>query len=137
MKYITNNSFLILIILNSINIADLNAQDSLPVDLTGEWQITNETPRGNQSGDMSITQDGDIAYAKTKQGSTEITISDYEVSWSIIRETRQGEMRANYTGIIESNDKMSGTFQVPDSPMGNKSMKWSAVRISNQVGEEE
>lgn len=103
---------------------------ALDVNLSGEWQMSSTTPRGQRSSEMSILHEGATATAKTDRGKLNMLVEGNTISWSATFNTPQGSMRANFTGTIEGDSFMSGTFQVPDSPMADRKMNWSASRIS-------
>jgi len=98
------------------------------VDVTGEWELTITTPRGEMTSDIRFVQEGENLTVTTKdrQGNEitgQGTVTDNEIEWTITRSTPRGEMTVTYKGKIEG-DTMSGEAQ-----MGERGgVKWSATR---------
>ena len=98
------------------------------VNVTGEWELTVTTPRGEMTSDISFVQEGENLTVTTKdrQGNEitgQGTVTGDEIEWTIIRSTPRGEMTVTYTGKIEG-DTMSGEAQFGD----RGSFEWSATR---------
>ncbi|MEM7513661.1 MAG: hypothetical protein AAF388_22230, partial [Bacteroidota bacterium] len=106
------------------------------VNLSGEWEMNSNTPRGQRSSKMSILHEGETAEAKTDRGKVDMQIEGNVVSWVATFSTPRGSMRAIFTGTIENDSFMSGTFQIPNSPMADRKMNWSATRTSYDVPED-
>jgi hypothetical protein len=95
----------------------LRGQD---IDLTGDWEMTSETPRGEITQTIHIEQDGEkltltmtggMGRGGGQGGGGEITaegtISGNKVEWSFTRNTPRGDFTIKYTGTVEG-DTMSG-----------------------------
>lgn len=92
----------------------LSAQE---VNVTGDWEMTITTPRGERTRDVHFEQE-DEKLTVTMQGrraevTAEGTIKGNEIEWTITRSTPRGEFTMNYTGKIEG-DTMSGEVQMGD-----------------------
>lgn len=97
------------------------------VDVTGDWEMTVKSPRGERTSTLTFAQTGEnLAVKTTGMGGQEITgtgtVKGSDIEWSITRSTPQGEFTVTYKGKIEG-DKMSGTMV-----MGERTMEWTAVR---------
>ena len=98
------------------------------VNVTGEWELTITTPRGEMTSDIRFVQEGENLTVTTKdrQGNEitgQGTVTGDEIEWTITRSTPRGEMTVTYRGKIEG-DTMSGEAQ-----MGERgSFEWSATR---------
>ena len=98
------------------------------VDVTGEWEITIKTPRGDRTSPIAFAQNGESLTATTTgRDGTEIkatgTVKGNDIEWSLTRTNPQGEeVKITYKGTIDG-DKMSGTGMI-----GERSTEWSAVR---------
>ena len=106
------------------------------IDLTGDWEMTTESPRGERTQTIHIEQDGEtLTVTMTggmgrrggQGGGGEITaegmIQGNKVEWSFTRNTPRGEFTTKYTGTVEG-DTMSG--QVDRGQRGTA--PWSAKR---------
>jgi len=92
----------------------LSAQD---INVTGDWEMTVTTPRGERTQDISFKQEGE-KLTVTMQGrrgevTGEGTVRGNEIEWTITRSTPRGEFTMTYTGKIEG-DTMSGEVQMGD-----------------------
>jgi len=106
-------------------IFSLNAQE---VDVTGDWELTMETRRGEMTRDINFVQEGEnLTVTMEGRGGGEVTgegtIKGNNIEWTITRSTPRGEMTMTYTGKIEG-DTMSGEVQLGDFG----SATWKAVR---------
>jgi hypothetical protein len=107
-----------------------NAQD---IDLTGDWEMTTDSPRGERTQTIHIEQDGEKLTVTMQggmrggQGGEEIkaegTIQGNKVEWSFTRSTQRGEFTTKYTGTVEG-DTMSGEVDRG----GRGTAPWSAKR---------
>jgi len=103
------------------------------VNLTGDWDFTMTTPRGERKSDLNIVQTGEklavIMKSTNQQGEAveskgEGTVKGNDVEFSITRTTPRGEFTMTYKGKIENENTISGTVE-----MGERgSMEWKAVR---------
>ena len=111
----------------------LSGQD---IDLTGDWEMTTESPRGERTQTIHIEQDGDkltvtMAGGPGRRGgqggggeiTAEGTIKGNKVEWSFTRNTPRGDFSTKYTGTVEG-DTMSG--EVDRGQRGTA--PWSAKR---------
>jgi hypothetical protein len=113
-------SFCILLLL----VISLSAQDE---NVTGDWEMTITTPRGERTQDINFKQEGE-KLTITMQGrrgevTAEGTVKGNEIEWTITRSTPRGEFTMTFTGKIDG-DTMSGEVQ-----MGNfGSSEWKAKK---------
>jgi hypothetical protein len=103
-------SFFILLLLT----ISLSAQD---INVTGNWEMTVTTPRGERTQDVNFKQEGE-KLTVTMQGrrgevTGEGTVKGKKIEWTITRSTPRGKFTMTYTGKIEE-DKMSGEVQMGD-----------------------
>jgi len=108
----------------------LSGQD---VDVSGDWQMTSVTPRGERTQTIHIEQDGEKLTVTMQGGfrggqrggeiTAEGTIQGNKVEWSFSRSTPRGEFTVKYTGIVEG-DSMTGEV---DRGQGGTS-PWTAKR---------
>jgi len=98
------------------------------VNVTGDWELTVKTPRGEMTSDIKFVQEGEnlTVTMKDRQGNEitgQGTVKGNEIEWSITRSTPRGEMTSTYKGKVEG-DTMTGEVQ-----MGRfGSSEWRAVR---------
>ncbi len=102
----------------------LSAQE---VNVTGDWEMTTTTPRGERTRDVHFEQEGE-KLTVTMQGRRgevkgEGTLKGNEIEWTITRSTPRGEFTMIYTGKIEG-DTMSGEVQMGDFGSG----EWKATK---------
>ncbi len=103
-------SFCILLLL----VISLSAQDE---NVTGDWEMTITTPRGERTQDVNFKQEGEkltvIMQGRRGEVTAEGTVKGNEIEWTITRSTPRGEFAITYTGKIEG-DTMSGEVQMGD-----------------------
>jgi len=103
----------------------LSAQE---VNVTGDWELTITTPRGERTQNIHFEQEGEkltVTMMGPRGGEItgEGTVRGNKIEWTITRSGRRGEMTIAYTGEIKG-DTMSGEVQ-----MGNRGpFKWTAKR---------
>jgi hypothetical protein len=102
----------------------LSAQD---INVTGDWEMTVTTPRGERTQEVNFKQEGE-KLTVTMQGrggevTAEGTVKGDEIEWTITRSTPRGEFKMTYTGKIEG-DTMSGEVQMGDFGSG----EWKAKK---------
>jgi hypothetical protein len=102
----------------------LSAQE---VNVTGDWEITITSPRGERTQDIHFEQEGE-KLTVTMQGrrgevTAEGTVKGSEIEWSITRSTPRGEFTMTYTGKIEG-DTMSGEVKIG----GRGPFEWKAKK---------
>jgi len=103
------------------------AQTEKTIDISGVWIMTNETPRGKKVSELTITQEGNQAKAKSKKVEFTITIEGNKVKWTQDISTPMGKMTIDKEGIVED-DTMKGHMTMASGPMSGKKMKWTAIR---------
>lgn len=96
-------------------------------DVSGDWEITVQTQRGDMTQSMHIEQNGEsitvtMEGRRGREFTGQGTIKDNAVEWTITRTSQRGEFTMTYTGIIDGNS-MSGEASVM-----NRTIEWSAVR---------
>lgn len=105
-------------------IIPINADE---VDVTGDWELIVEAPRGEMTQQVKFVQDGDKLSVTMKGPRGEVegegSIKDSEIEWSVSRDTPRGTITMTYKGKV-SGDEMSGEVQ------GGRggSFKWKATR---------
>lgn len=108
----------------------LGGQD---IDVTGDWEMTSQTPRGERTQTIHIEQDGEKLTVTMQGGfrggqeggeiTAEGTIQGNKVEWSFTRSTPRGEFTIKYTGTVDG-DTMAGEV---DRGQGGTS-PWTAKR---------
>lgn len=102
------------------------------VDLSGKWNIVRQTPRGEQSSEMTIVQKGETLAVTMMMRENEVvgtgTIKDGKLEWSITMDTRRGEFTLKYSGEVVDLDNLAGTMQLP-SRRSDSAPTWKAGRI--------
>lgn len=109
-------------------------------DITGDWELTSETPRGTMTRPMHFVQKGEALEVTTtrpgrpnEQGepgpAQEIkgagTVKGNDIEWTFTMKGRDGEERTvAYKGTIDG-DTMKGTFSM--GQMGDT--EWTAKRV--------
>lgn len=99
-------------------------------NLTGTWEMTTQTPRGEMKSEIEIKQEGTKITVTMKTQRGEITgegkVEGNKVQWTITRETPRGEFTTTYRGEIKDKDHMAG-----EAEMGQfGTIQWSATRKS-------
>ena len=103
----------------------LSAQE---VNVTGDWELTTETPRGEITRAVHFEQEGEnlIVTMEGREGEEvtgEGTVKGNEIEWTVTRSTPRGEFTMTYTGTVEG-DTMSGEVQMGD----RGSIEWTAKK---------
>lgn len=90
------------------------------INVTGDWEMTSETPRGERTQAIHIEQDGEKLIVTMQggmrggQGGGEITaegtIQGNKVEWSFSRSTPRGDFSIKYTGTVDG-DTMTGEVE--------------------------
>ncbi|MGB2907431.1 MAG: hypothetical protein WBB73_10020 [Candidatus Aminicenantaceae bacterium] len=92
---------------------------ALAVDVSGTWEMTMETPRGEERvSEMKIEQEGDKITVTMEgfQGNEMTgkgTVTDNEVEWTVNMETQRGEFTITYSGTVDG-DTMTGQAEMGD-----------------------
>jgi hypothetical protein len=99
-------------------------------NLSGTWEMTTQTPRGEMKSDLEIKQEGTKLTVTMKTQRGDITgegkIEGNKVEWTITRQTQRGEFTTTYKGEIKDKDHMAG-----EAEMGQfGTIQWTAVRKS-------
>lgn len=97
------------------------------VDVSGTWEMTTVSQRGENTVDITIVQDGDkITVTMPGRQGDEMTgegiVDGNKIQWSVTRETQRGEFTLTYEGTVDG-DTMSGTFSMMD-----REMEWTAKK---------
>ena len=102
---------------------------AMAVDVSGTWEITVQTPRGDErTSEMTIAQDGE-KITVTMEGfqgdelTAEGTIKDDKIEWTVNISSQRGDFSITYTGTVEG-DTMTGEAQMADFG----TMEWSAKK---------
>lgn len=114
-------------ILLIVSLSGLLAQQH---NLTGTWEMTTQTPRGEMKSELEIKQEGNkiTVTMKTQRGDItgEGTVEGNKVQWTITRQTQRGEFTTTYKGEIKDKDNMAG-----EAEMGQfGTIQWTATRKS-------
>jgi len=103
------------------------------VDLSGSWDFTMTTQRGEMKSELTIVQTGEkleVTMKSTGRSGNVMeskgtgTVKGNEVEFTITRTTQRGEMTTTYKGTIENDNTLSGKAEM--GPMG--SVDWKATR---------
>jgi len=114
-------TFFILVLLA----VSMSAQE---VNVTGGWEMTFTTPRGERTRDIHFEQEGEKLTVtwqdrRGEEITAEGTVKGNEIEWSATRSTPRGEFTVTYKGKVEG-DTMSGEFQMGD----RGPIEWTAKR---------
>lgn len=101
---------------------------AMDVDVTGDWEMTTVSPRGERTSTVHFEQDAEkiTVTMEGRQGDEitgEGTIEGNAIEWTISRSTPRGDMTMTYEGTVDG-DTMSGTVEVGDFG----SFDWTAKR---------
>jgi len=104
----------------------LSAQE---INVTGDWELTMETPRGERTSKIHFDQDGEsitvnMSSSRGGEVTAEGTIKGNEIEWTVTRSTPRGEMTMTYTGKVEGNT-MSGEVNFGDRGQA----EWKATKL--------
>lgn len=100
------------------------------VDVSGEWEMSSQTPRGDDmTRTITITQEGEkiTVTMPGRQGQEltgEGTIIGNKIEWTISRSTPRGDFTMQYRGTV-AGDTMSGEVEVGD----RGAMEWTAKKL--------
>jgi len=129
MKKLISISILLSLFLLILLIFPLNANE---VDVTGNWELTVESPRGDFIWQAKLVQNGEkltvtMEDPRGREFSGEGTVKGDEIEWSVSWESRRGEITSIYKGTISGNE-MTGEVQ-----HGNfGSFAWKAKKIEEE-----
>jgi hypothetical protein len=98
------------------------------VNVTGDWEMTVTSPRGERTQDIHFDQQGEnLTVTTTTQRGDKIegkgTVKGNEIEWTFTISTQRGEFTQTFKGKIEG-DTMSGEVQMGDFG----SMPWKAKK---------
>jgi hypothetical protein len=101
---------------------------ALAVDVSGTWDMTIQSERGDWNTELTIEQDGEKIKVKMPgfqgdQMEAEGTVTDNKIEFTFNISTQQGEFSITYKGTVED-DTMSGEADVGDFG----TMKWTAKK---------
>ena len=101
----------------------------LLTDVSGEWEMTFTTPRGDERTSVMTIEQEDDKITVTMEGFRgnemigEGTVTGEDIEWTVKMDTPRGEFSITYKGTV-SGDTMSGEAQMGD----RGSMEWSAKK---------
>ena len=98
------------------------------VDVTGKWNMTITTPRGERTSVAEFVQDGEAltVISEGRDGQkveSKGSVKGNDIEWSRTLETQRGTVTLTYKGQIEG-DSMKGTVQFGSRGSG----EWTAER---------
>lgn len=98
------------------------------VNVTGDWEMTVTSPRGERTQDIHFEQQGEnLTVTTTTQRGDKIegkgTIKGNEIEWTFTMTTQRGEFTQTFKGKVEG-DTMSGEVQMGDFG----AMPWKAKK---------
>jgi hypothetical protein len=97
------------------------------VDVSGEWDFTMTTPRGEMNSTVKFVQDGEkLTVTMTGQRGESTgtgTLKGADIEWTITRDTPRGQFTITYKGTVEGNT-MKGEAQRGEG----SSMEWKATK---------
>ena len=115
-----------------IAMAPAAARSAEKVDLTGEWQITIETPDGTFTPTAILQQQGEklTGTYKGRMGESKLegSVKEKAVKWEVTVHVQDQDLKLAYSGTVESNDTMKGSVQFGD--IG--SAQWTAKRKAKE-----
>ena len=125
------------IIVSVMSLATPALQEGADVDVTGKWNLTTTTPRGDRTQEAEFVQEGEelTVISEDRDGNwveSKGTVKGNEITWSLDRETPRGKLTLTYTGKVEG-DTMQGAVQFGDFGSG----EWKAERIPEAEAEGE
>lgn len=97
-------------------------------DVSGEWELTLKSPRGEMTSTAKFVQDGEkltvtMTGPRGREATGEGTIKGNAIQWSITRTGPEGEeFTIKYSGTVEGST-MSGTAETPRG-----SVEWKAAK---------
>ena len=97
-------------------------------DVSGEWELTITTPRGDMTMTAKFTQDGEkltvnMVGPRGGESKGEGTIKGNAIQWSVTRTAQDGtEVTVTYKGTVEGTT-MSGTAENPRGTVDWKATK--------------
>jgi hypothetical protein len=102
----------------------LTSQD---INVTGDWEMTTQSPRGERISDIHFEQEGEkltvTMQLRGEEVTAEGTVKGNKIEWIVTRSTQRGEFTISYSGTVED-DTMSGEAQMGDFG----AMEWTAKK---------
>jgi len=122
------------LLLSSVAVAGFTQAQKPPAtpDVSGVWELTMETPRGEMKQDATFAQTKVEDKFVLKVSMTgfqgmemkgEGTISGNELTWTVLINTPNGDFQLTFKGKVDG-DKMSGDVQMGDFGSSN----WTAEK---------
>jgi hypothetical protein len=101
----------------------------MAVDISGEWELTIQSPRRERTQKVAFSQDGeDLTVIMEGMQGDEIegqgTVEGDQIEWTITRSTPRGEFSMTFKGTIEG-DTMSGEVSFGD----RGPFEWTAEKV--------
>lgn len=98
------------------------------VNVSGDWELTMETQRGEMTRDVHFEQEGEnltVTMESPRGGEVtgKGTIKGNDIEWTVTRSTPRREFTMTYSGKVEG-DTMSGEVQMGDFG----TFEWKAKR---------
>lgn len=104
-----------LALVSLLSVHPMVAQDT--ANVSGKWQMTNETPRGTMTSSFTFEQDGTVltGTVETRGTSTPISAGTVEgnvITFSVVRAMGNRTRELTYTGTVEG-DTITGQMTTP------------------------
>jgi hypothetical protein len=101
------------------------------VDVSGNWQITSESPRGTMTRNVTFKQEGNklTGSIETRDGSVPIqkgSVDGNKISFSVVMSRGGNNFEMTYTGTVDG-DTAKGTFQTPRGEV-----PWTGKRVKEE-----
>lgn len=101
------------------------------VDVSGNWEITSESPRGTMTRNVTFTQEGSklTGSIETRDGSVPIqkgSVDGNKISFTVVMSRGGNNFEMTYTGTVDG-DTAKGTFQTPRGEV-----PWTGKRIKKE-----
>jgi hypothetical protein len=102
-----------------------------PVDVSGVWEISSETPRGTMTRKVTFEQDGSslTGTMETRMGSVPIqngAVEGNKISFTVVFSRGGRSFEMTYSGTVEG-DTAKGTYQTRRGEV-----EWTATRVNEQ-----
>jgi hypothetical protein len=99
------------------------------VNVSGKWNVTTNTPRGERTSEMTFLQEGEklTVTSKNRRGEevkSSGTVKGTDISWTTTFQTPRGEVTITHTGKVEG-DTMAGTVDIGRGGTG----EWKAEKV--------
>ena len=99
------------------------------VDVSGLWEVTASTPRGQRKTELTIRKTESQFSGQTDDETFPIQVNGDQISWSQKQSTPMGEMELNFQGTVLDNNNIEGVTTMSSGPMAGREMKWTAKRL--------